>query len=201
MIAAVITADIVNSTRLEAGQATVLRHALEGTFSENQLEFFRGDSFQLLVRKPAAALRLALQARSLARSLGTDFDIRCSIGIGKYEGPVKSLSTASGESFLLSGRAFDSLADNRRLAIVSSTEDRNQTFRILAAYCDHLFRALTAKQASVVYELLTGKTQIEAGAQLKVTQATVSSHAQSAGWTEIEYLLTEYEALCASFNK
>ncbi|RYY40664.1 MAG: hypothetical protein EOO08_05925 [Chitinophagaceae bacterium] len=195
---AIITADIVNSTQMDAREAKRFRAGLDATFTGHKLEFFRGDSFQVLIKDPRFALRLVLRARSLARSAGTNFDVRCSIGIGSTEGTVRSLATASGEAFLLSGHAFDALEDNRRLAIVSGSEASKTALRILAAYADHLFRALTAKQASVVYELLSGKTQTETAAQLKITQATISSHAQSAAWGEIEYLLSEYDALCAS---
>lgn len=200
MILAVITADIVHSTRLAGKQAAELRRGLEGIFAGAPLEFFRGDSFQVLQPEPADALRGVLRARTSARSLGLDFDIRCSIGIGDGDPAAQPLATASGAAFLLSGRAFDGLGE-RRLAIVSEQEAANRAFRLLAAYADHLFGALTARQASIVHELLSGKTQIETAAQLGVTQPTISSHAQSAGWTEIEFLLTEYEALCASLKK
>ncbi|RYY89855.1 MAG: hypothetical protein EOO15_04945 [Chitinophagaceae bacterium] len=197
-LAAVITADIVNSTSLAAKQAADLRKVIEGIFDSHKLEFYRGDSFQALVKEPGIALRLVLRARSAARSIGGEFDVRCSIGIGNYNSPVRSLATASGEAFLLSGRSLDAQGGGRRLAIVSAGEEQNAAFRLLAAYSDHLLQALTAKQASVVHELLSGKTQSEAGARLGITQATISSHAQSAAWNEIEYLLSEYEALCAS---
>ncbi|TCZ68079.1 hypothetical protein [Flaviaesturariibacter aridisoli] len=200
MTAAVLTADIVNSTQLPPDQSSELRRTLEVIFDKQRLEFYRGDSFQALIAKPGEALRAALQARSLARGLGISHDVRCSIGLGRVAGAAGRLATASDEAFVLSGRAFDNLGEERRLAIVSAVEEHNTALRLLAAYADRLFRQLTAKQASVVFELLSGRTQTEAAATLHVTQATVSSHAQSAGWTEIEYLLSEYEALCASLK-
>ncbi|GAB4091945.1 hypothetical protein [Flaviaesturariibacter terrae] len=200
-IAAVLTADIVNSTALGQAASTELRADLETGMKAELFEFFRGDSFQALLRDPEEGLKAALAGRCAARSLGTEYDVRCSIGIGRVDGAITQLATASGEAFLLSGRAFDSLGSDQRLSIVSGNAACNAAFRILAAYCDHLFQGLTAKQASVVLALLSGKTQTEAATQLQVTQATISNHAHSAGWSKIEWLLAEYAALCRTLTQ
>jgi hypothetical protein len=198
---AVLTADVVHSTQLSAPEEKGLQASLKELYAGQRLEFYRGDSFQAAVQPVSEALRLALRARAFARSLGNAYDIRISIGIGKVPGPVKSLSSANGEAFLLSGRSFDELKDEQRLAIRGTEEGLNVTFRILAAYCDHLFRNLTARQAAVVGELLAGRTQTEAAAALGITQATISAHAGAASWPEIESLLHEYETITASLSK
>ncbi len=65
----------------------------------------------------------------------------------------------------------------------------------MAQFIDYLFQRLTYKQAAVVWELLMDRTQIETAKRLKKSQATIHKHVQSAGWREIEKLLTDYKNL------
>jgi hypothetical protein len=124
-------------------------------------------------------------------------DIRASIGIGSIKLPVKSFQTASGDIFVLSGRAFDNMSKDERLAIVCNEKNKvvYLGLKIAAHFADYLFQRLTLKQAAVVFELLMKRTQTDTARRLKKTQATVNKHAQSAGWPEIERLLEEYENL------
>jgi hypothetical protein len=152
------------------------------------------------MKSPQVALQAGLQARAIARSFSFLHDVRASIGIGSIHSPVRSLRTSTGEAFVLSGRAFDELANDDRLMIQSPDKNANAAFRMLAYYCDHLFKQLTPKQAAVVNELLMGRTQMEAAKRLNITQATLNKHAQSAGWSEIERLLKEYQQIIIQFN-
>jgi hypothetical protein len=200
-ISAAITADIVNSTKLSRAEYKRLIKNLTGILQQYQHEFFRGDSFQVFIKSPAEALRILLQARAAAMKLsGSSMpvaDIRASIGIGSIKLPVKSFQTASGDIFVLSGRAFDNMSKDERLAIVCNEKNKvvYLGLKIVAHFADYLFQRLTVKQAAVVFELLMKRTQTETARRLKKTQATVNKHAQSAGWPEIERLLEEYENL------
>src|SRR5690242_20490149 len=66
-VSAVITADIVNSTLLNSGSVQDLINQLRKTLQPFQHEFYRGDSFQVLVKKPAEALKLVIELRGEAR--------------------------------------------------------------------------------------------------------------------------------------
>ena len=199
-IGAVITADIVNSTQLAKEQEKKLLSQLTVVLQEYKYEFYRGDSFQVYLKNYQAALQVVLQSRAIARAFSHLFDVRASIGIGNVEAPVRSLKTATGEAFILSGRAFDEMEPDERLKIQSTEEQANIAFRLIAYYCDHLFRNMTPKQAAVVNELLKGRTQMEAAKKLQITQATLNQHAQAAGWNEIEKLLKEYQLTLLKFN-
>jgi hypothetical protein len=205
MKSAVITADIVNSTRLKKADASRLMKALASALSGWQHEFFRGDSFQVLVPQPADALRLLLQLRTLAIRLNTTtapVDIRASIGIASVKQPVKKLQTATDEAFVLSGRAFDGMEKDQRLVITCPEKNSIAAtgLEILADFIDYLFRRLTAKQAFVVSELLSGKNQLETARSLKKSQATVHKHTQAAGWPEMEKLMKQYQLLAATIE-
>jgi len=199
-LSAVITADIVNSTQLPKANYKKLLKNLELLFGEYQYEFFRGDSFQVFLKSPGEALAVLLKARTAAIRLSentSSSDIRASIGIGTVKLPVKSIQTAIGDVFVLSGRAFDKLEKEERLSIVS--DERNKAVNIglvvISQFIDYLFQRLTFKQAAVVYELLMNRTQVDTAKRLKKSQATVHKHTQAAGWPEIEKLLMEYKTL------
>jgi hypothetical protein len=200
---AVITADIVNSTRLSKAEYKKLVKNLTAVFQEHQHEFFRGDSFQVFVKSPGDALRILLLTRVTAMKLSgpslAAADIRASIGIGNVKLPVRSFQTASGDVFILSGRSFDKMAKEERTTIVSDEKNKavNSGLKILSQFIDYLFQRLTFKQAAVVYELLMEKTQIDTAKRLKKSQATVHKHAQAAGWPQIENLLADYKNLIA----
>lgn len=198
MNVAVITADIVNSTKLPKAEFKKLSKTLGVLLQEHQHEFFRGDSFQVFVKNPADALQVLLQARTATVKLSSRdiiTDIRASIGISNARLPIKSLSTASGDAFTLSGRAFDNLGKDRRLTIVCDEKQAaaNLALQVISTFIDYIFYRLTVKQAAVVLELLMNRTQTETAKRLKKSQATVHKHTQSAGWPEIEKLLVNYK--------
>ena len=200
MLNAVITADIVNSTRLSGSEHKKLMKSISVILESHQHEFFRGDSFQVLVKSPADALKILLQLRTVAVKISETpvlADVRASIGIGNTKQPIKSLKTASGEAFILSGRTFDKMIKEERLVIGCDEKYPaiDLGLKVVSQFIDYLFQRLTTKQAAVVFELLMNKTQTETARKLKKSQATVHKHTQSAGWPQIETLLKNYENL------
>ena len=196
---AVITADIVNSTRLKKAEEKMLTSNLSFILKSYKFEFYRGDSFQAYIPDPKQALKVVLQVRTAAKRLSSGFsspftDIRASIGIGNITEPVKDLKTAKGEAFLISGRAFDEMSKTgKRLKIQSANEAMNLGLKIIANYADSLFSQLTTKQAAVVFELLMDHNQVETAKRLKKSQPTINKHAQSARWVEINNLIDDYQ--------
>jgi hypothetical protein len=198
-IQAVITGDIVNSTRLSAARDKKLIDILIEIFLYNKMEFFRGDSFQAYIKDPAEALQLVLLARTAAISLFKEekivlSDVRISIGIGTVETPVRSLKTAKGEAFLLSGRKFDEIAKTpQRLAISSANPLATEGLQVIAGYLDTIFEGMTGKQAEVIFELLNGEMQKVVARKFKKTKSTIHQRVTSGRWPEIERLLQQYE--------
>lgn len=197
---AIITADIVNYSALRSHTEKKMISQLSALLKDTKFEFYRGDSFQIYIKDPMVALLIVFRLRVTAKSYSPIHDVRASIGIGKADNPVRSLRTATGEAFVLSGRAFDQLADDRRLLIQSANDQANIAFRIIAYYADYLLKGLTSRQAEVVAELLKEQTQAEAAKKLKKAQATINKHAQAAGWVEIQRLLNEYKEVITQFD-
>lgn len=207
-IHAVLTGDIVNSTKLEPAMEKELIKALKEILEPYKYEFYRGDSFQVYLKKPVSSLRLALLCRTQAISMteGRDeaslSDVRISIGIGQVALPIRDLGTAKGEAFVLSGRSFDKLqspdkgqATEKRLSIASDQTIADIGFQVIAEYIDAIYKGMTGKQAAVIMGLLKGKTQQQIASELNRSKSTVSQFASSGEWPAIERLLQQYELL------
>lgn len=197
---AVITADIVNSTRLKSAEVKNLLTAITKTLASLKHEFYRGDSFQVYVRNPQEALQWILLCRAIAISISetAQCDIRASIGLGNVITPVRNLSTAKGEAFVLSGRAFDLMSQvDKRLFIAINNSEEKKIYEIaldlIATFTDTIFKKMTAKQAAVIAELLKGKTQQEIADQFKKSKSTISQLVNTAGWSEIESVMAKFE--------
>ena len=197
-IQAVLTGDIVNSTKLAAAKEKKLFKVLQQVLTPYKFEFYRGDSFQVYIKQAGEALRIALLCRTAAISISQEetnsSDIRISIGLGQVAAPVKTLGAAKGEAFVLSGRTFDEIAKTDiRLAITTANPLANEGLQVIADYINAIFKVMTAKQASVIFELLTGQTQQTVAGKLKKSKSTINQHVSSGRWAEIEKLLQQYE--------
>lgn len=196
---AVITADIVNSTKLTAVQEKRLTKALQKVLATYQYEFYRGDSFQVFFKDASEALQTALMCRTVAISLSQDeetvtSDVRLSIGIGGVKQPVKQLSTARGDAFILSGRAFDKIASTeQRIIIGTGNVLANEGLQVIGDYVNAIFKVMTGKQAAVIFELLKGQTQQVVAEKLSRSKSTIHQHVSSGRWPEIEKLLQQYK--------
>ena len=198
-VRAVLTGDIVNSTRLKKVTEKKLLKILTAALAKYQFEFYRGDSFQVYVKNPVEALQTALLCRTAAISVSKNetinlSDVRISIGIGTVTMQVKTLGTAKGEAFILSGRAFDEMTGkDTRLVIATANSLANAGLQIIADYLNAVLKVMTGKQAEVIFELLQGKTQQEVAKLLKKSKSTVHQHVTAGRWSEIEKLLRQYE--------
>jgi hypothetical protein len=194
-IQAVLTGDIVNSTRLGPAAEKKLLKALSGVLLSYRYEFYRGDSFQAYIKDAAGALTAALLCRTAAIGMeGTaPADVRISIGIGKTRPPGDLLGSSGGEAFVLSGRAFDELAgQGSRLVIASTNALANGGLQVIADYIDTIFKEMTGKQALVIFELLKGAAQQEVAAKLKKSKSTIHQHVTAGRWPEIAKLIQQY---------
>jgi hypothetical protein len=197
-IKAILTCDIVNSTKLTPAKERKLVATIKEIFIAHKIEFFRGDSFQVFIKDPENALKLALLCRVAAMKLYKEqkvqvADVRISIGIGEVKQPIKVLSIAKGEAFLLSGRAFDEIAKtSQRLIMAINNPIASQGLEVITDYLNHIFEKVSGKQAEVIFELLKGETQQAVAYKIKKTKSTVHQLTTSGQWPQIEKLLQQY---------
>jgi histidinol phosphatase-like enzyme len=195
---AVITADIVNSTLLNKESFKKLTDALVHLFNQDKIELYRGDSFQVYMNKAESALLYAVKSRLLAIQYTEQqrIDIRLSISIGDIKSDVINLGSNMEELFIKSGRYFDKFQNSsHKLSIISSDEEKNFTYEIIAQYLDSIMEKITARQAEVLYHMLSGQSQVETAKILKKTTATISQHVKTARYDEIESLLQKFKIL------
>lgn len=197
-ISAVITGDIVNSTQLQGPVLKKLLAKLKKIFEPNKYEFYRGDSFQVVMSDAKDSLKIALLCRASAISITESeiSDVKLSVGLGYVDEKIKAPSMAKGEAFVISGRGLEELGStDERLAIKSPDNYSNIAFEIVADYINSIFSAMTSRQAKVIFELLQGSQQQDVVKTLKRSKSTISQHASSGRWNEIEKLLEQYAEL------
>jgi len=196
---AVLTGDIVNSTKLTTVNEKRILKQLKSILLPYKYEFYRGDSFQVYIKDAGEALRIALLCRTAAMAIVADdndtrSDIRISVGIATTRTPLKTLAAAKGDAFVLSGRAFDEITKTgKRLAIVTNNSIANTAFEVIADYINSVFSTITDKQATVIFELLSGRTQKKVADKLGKSRSTINQHVTAGRYYELERLLQQYE--------
>jgi len=125
---AVLTGDLVDSSRLDAADLDHQRQRLYFAVNEvrnldssliiGDLQFFRGDSWQLALRKPGLFLRMAVLLRAALLSELPRGDTRIAVGLGPAEFLDEvSVSKSVGEAFTRSGLALDEMGRRRSVEV------------------------------------------------------------------------------------
>lgn len=209
---AVITGDIVGFSKLSRAQRSHLVPVLRRASRELQIHFrdsvplgvdvFRGDSWQLVVSKPARAVRIALFIRAycVSQMKVRSVDTRLAIGIGSIDYlPSRAASSGDGEAFRRSGQGLDKMARARRMSIDGPASIGSlglRTVDVLLRLLDALARAWTQRQANAVCGALLGwKQERIASSWFKGTlsQQAVAQHLDRAGWNAVAAALKHLE--------
>lgn len=187
---AVLTGDLVGSSRLDPASLQGARQTFEAASAEiagwapklvaSTPDFFRGDSWQLLLTQPGFSLRAAFYIRASLKAGDPDWDTRIAIGLGEVAKIDKGrTSLSSGEAFLLSGHALDAMGAATNI-IVSGQSSAG--LDVLARICSSMADDWSQKQAQAVCLALApdAPTQAEMAERLGVTQQAVSKALASA---------------------
>jgi len=209
---AVLTGDIVDSSKLKERQRVELHKAMVNTSDELRLRFgkivplsvdiYRGDSWQFIVSDPANSLRVGLFYRSYIRAKmeSKKIDTRVAIGIGSIDFlPGNKASRGDGEAFRISGGALEKLSRNRRMIFECSDSidslDR-EALDVIFQLIDVLARDWTAKQAKTISGALLGLTQEKAASswfEKTISQQAVAQHLDRSGWNAVSSSLEYFE--------
>ncbi|MGM0423703.1 MAG: hypothetical protein ACQEQX_02140 [Thermodesulfobacteriota bacterium] len=213
---AVLTGDIIGSSRLSGEQRQELYQAMQRASARLQeafvlavpleMDIFRGDSWQLLVAEPEKALRIGLLYRlDIRTSFADKADSRFGLGIGRILFlPGERVSQGEGPAFRLSGQALDSLPAYSSMGMALEP-GRQQGWAELLQSCmvllDTIVRGWTPKQALAVYGALLGWTQERIATlwQPRVSQQTIAEYLQKAGWANVKHFLQVFEASMSRF--
>jgi hypothetical protein len=209
---AVLTGDIVGSSRLKEKQRLDLHKTMVLTSRELRMRFakivplpvdiYRGDSWQFIVKDPAKALRIGLFFRAYIRSRmqSKKIDTRVAIGIGAIDFvPDNKILRGDGQAFRKSGGALEKLPRGRRMILDCPDSipmaDRKALDAMLHLI-DVLVKNWTEKQAQAVSGALLGWTQEKIASRWvknKISQQAVAQHLDRAGWNALESGLNYFE--------
>lgn len=221
---AVITGDIIQSTKLDVLQRSMLidevDHALM-LWSKNynmHYEIYRGDSFQCLLKSPHHALRVALLIKTFIKSLNPAesyvlkskenptkkqnmlysvwmFDTRLAIGIGESEVYSNSIGKSNGEAFFLSGRKLDSLKGGKQSIGISVHDAYTMELETECTLLDFIIGKSSALQCEVIYLKLLDYTEIEIAKKLDIAQSAVNQRSNNGGWNAIQTMVQRFESI------
>jgi hypothetical protein len=183
----IITGDIVGSRKIKDSWLLSLKTALKIVSDQNSKgEIYRGDSFQVEV-EPENAIRAAAYLKACIR-VNKPADVRMGIGIGDLKNKRKKLSESSGDAFINSGVAFDSLKQAKvNLAIKTDNPDFDEEINVLIKLSLIAMDSWGIVAAEMVKYAIENENllQSELAAISGRTQSSVSEALKRAHYTEI----------------
>lgn len=183
----IITGDIVGSRKIKDSWLLSLKTALKVVSDQNsKWEIYRGDSFQVEV-EPENAIRAAAYLKACIK-INKPADVRMGIGIGDIKNKRKKLSESSGDAFVNSGAAFDSLKQAKvNLAIKTDSADFDDEINVLIKLSLISMDSWGVVAAEMVKLALENNNllQSELAAISGRTQSSVSEALKRAHYTEI----------------
>lgn len=193
MVTSILTGDIIGSRKaLHTEEWLLPLKALLETFGETPAswEVYRGDSFQLEIPNPEAALEAALLLKATIKQQ-KNMDVRIGIGIGEKSYSTERITESNGPAFERSGDCFEQLKQQKRsLAIATGSPETDEELNTLL----HLGLALIDRWRPGAAQLIAAALQHPDLSQqgiaslLDIRQSTVSNGLKSAHFSLIQEL-------------
>ena len=203
---AVLTGDIIGSRKAFSTEEWMLplRELLNGFgASPEQWEIYRGDSFQLEITDPKAALEAAILIKSTTKKV-KNMDVRIAIGIGEKTFRAETITASNGSAFVHSGDCFEQLREEKRsLAIKTGNEETDEELNTLILLGLALMDRWTPSMADLVSASLhhPEQSQQETADFLNVRQSTVSAGLKRAHFSLIRELNQLYRKKISAIFK
>lgn len=213
-IVAVLTGDIVGSSKLEAADRRKLLDEMQAAAEELcglypkaiplPADIVRGDSWQILVIDLKFALhaavfyRASIKARMRPRRVNT----RLVLALGTVDFVAERVSESDGQAFRLSGKALESMHKNTNMRLISPGWQHEPTVDAMLRLLDALMNKWTPKQALAVTGALRGWTQKRIAKLWKksVSQATVARHLAESNWDAVRHTLQVWNILVSDIQ-
>ena len=207
---AVLTGDLIASRQLSTERLAGTRACLAAGAAQFRRwqpralsgapEVFRGDAWQLALREPRWALRVALLLRALLLARN-DVLTRVSIGIGAVDAVnTRRISLSTGEAFTLSGHALDRITGYFDLtgALPERAAPLAAWFPAMLHLCSGLIRPWTRRQAEIVSLALLADNptheSIAASLRPRVSKQSVTESLAAARWRPLLEGIQVFEA-------
>ena len=194
--AAVLTGDLVGSTKATAEAVQAAMDQIEATASElpeiTSFARFRGDGWQVYMEKPGLALATSLLIFARLRA-AAGLESRIAIGLGeanlssfKNVLTARSIHGANGPAFVSSGRALDDMRKEQRLTLAGEGVDPLHR-RLIAIIDDKVSHWSVEQSEAMAIALAPGVplTQQEMADRLGITRQAVASRLRAADFRQI----------------
>lgn len=207
---AVLTGDIVRSTRIEARQLDAAMRIISAsaadlsviTSADSRFTRFRGDGWQFILHTANLALRATLLVLADLRAANLGVETRISVGIGRHSNlGTKDLSDASGSAFVVSGRSLDEMPGHRKLSVAGGgTEtsrgvaDRDWQLAIfdLAEWISSHWTQPQAKAMAMALRL-DWRTHDDLAQRLGITRQAIHARLTGAGFRAMTSAIVTFE--------
>lgn len=208
---ATISADIVDSTKLNANDTIRMKHYLMD-FLERMMKVsegswgrvVKGDAFECVLLHPHDALRVALMLKCYVKSFVPEaknlefskYGIRIAIAIDELRTVNQSLGIIDGEAIYRSGRAIEKRHSNVKGTMMLCYDGaETEALQAIVALCDTVINKATSKQCEVLFEKLYGIAEVDLAKKTGKSIPTINKHSQKAGWSAIECAVKYFETL------
>ncbi|MFH5885366.1 hypothetical protein ACG2F4_13725 [Halalkalibaculum sp. DA3122] len=208
-IYAVITGDVVDSSKVDRAYRDLLIDTLKEAFSlagtltrkkncSVSFDIYRGDSFQGVITDPSFALLTSLVIRASLRkaqpeSSTISWDARTAIGVGPIDYLPDEVSEGDGEAYRRSGPLLDKMKTEQRLIVNTPWDEVNKELSVQSALLDAIIAKWSPNQAEIVLELIEGKSRKTIGREFGISQAAVHYRVKGAGWHAVKKFLDRYQ--------
>lgn len=187
----ILTGDIINSRKATSKKWMEDLKSIFQTIgkSPNDWEIYRGDEFQLEIKKIEDALLIAFQIKAFFKSI--NLDVRMSLGFGDKTHKTRKITESNGSAFIRSGETFETLKKQKlNLAVNSGNatfdEDLNLMLKLSLSFMDNWLQ----QSAEFVVVAIQNPTlsQEEIGLKLGINQAAVSRRQKRANYELVKEL-------------
>jgi len=209
---AVVTADVIGSSKLSFEGEDLVIKAIYDTFGvnstlrtnvdESSFTITRGDSIQIELEDVTKALQTALLLKAAINKitlLGNrrpSIDVRIAIGIGEVAGRRTNVNESTGEAYTNSGRTLDSMKKYKRtFAAKTGIDELDAELETEFKLLEVIMSGWVITSAEVLYWTLMGLNENEISEKLNITQSAINQRKKTAGWSGIESLLERFEDL------
>ncbi|MDD5556860.1 MAG: SatD family protein [bacterium] len=194
---AVITADIVGSTRHDTKNREMLRRLVQRVLSKINKTYQKelvlpitvtlGDEFQGVVSPPWKALTLADRLRGLMCCGEKKLAVELYLSIGIAHGTIKKKQESrmqEGIAFYLSRRGIDALKESRfrRTKLLTQSEDIDEVADLILSYQDMILSSWTPAQWQAILMRDQGLILKHIGRGLGVAYQNIQKRLKAANW-------------------
>ncbi|MGM9842493.1 MAG: hypothetical protein ACI31D_09875 [Candidatus Limisoma sp.] len=211
-IKGVITGDIIESSAIQIKYRDFLLESIQTIVEELsvieplKVEFFRGDSFQMLIGSPENAMRIAVLLRAGLRSrtpieCKKPWDARLSLGVGTISYYSNNTVLSDGEAFQYSGRGLDEIG-KRCLVVKTKWAEIDEELQVSTAFADEVISSWSVPQSQAAYQaLLYDISQKEIARRLQQSAQNISKLLSAARVNHIRMYIDRYYNLISNLTK